>query len=173
MKKIILPIFTSFIFIWIIYYMIFPVYFGISNPLEYWKISKLPNFTFYQIENDTVPFYPSDLNENQKLVVVFFHTNCDYCQNELEMISLNLDEFDDVQFLFVSEQRSYAIKGYLQAISLYGRENVFVARSNNFEFIKKFGHKPIPTTYIYTEKRMLRKRRIGQQTIENLVAWTD
>jgi thiol-disulfide isomerase/thioredoxin len=166
MKKALISVIASFIILWGLYYFIFPVYFGIANPIEYWKVSKLPNFTFYQIDNDTVPFHASDLNNDEAIVLVIFNTECHYCQNELQMLSLNVDKFPDTQFLFVSDQRSSAIRGYLQEIGLYGRPNVFVARNKFFEASLKFGSLPIPTIFIYSKNRILRKRLIGEKKVE-------
>jgi len=157
-----------FFFVYLIYFLVFPLYYGVSDLKTYWRIRKMPDFAFYQIENDTVPFLRSDLTSNKRIVIIFFNTNCEHCRAELEQLSFTAEEFEDTEFLLVSEQKARAIRGYLQEISLYGRSNVQVAISKNLEFIKKFGHKPIPTTYIYFPDKFLRKRIIGAYPLELL-----
>ncbi len=160
-KKLLLAGISMLFVSYILYFLIFPVYFGVSDIRTYLRIRKMPEFTFYQPENDTIAFLPSDLSLNKQIVIIFFNTNCEYCRQELEQLSFTAEEYGNMEFLLVAEQKPRAIIGYLQEISLYGRSNVQVAISKNLEFIKKFGHKPIPSTYIYMPNGHLRKRIIG------------
>ncbi len=147
-----------------IYYWLFPLKHNMANPMEYFKIKELPKFSFYQIENDTIPFTPSDLELDKPLVLIHFNTHCPFCQNELGNLSLRIDEFKNVQFLLVSMQSVYSTKAYMQELGLYGRQNIHLARDKKQKMDFYFGHTPIPTTFIYDANFILKKRFIGEQT---------
>ena len=168
MKKILIQVIVGILVLWGAYYIYFPVMHNMKNPMEYFKIATMPNFNFYHLENDTMHVSKGDLEPDMKTVIVFFHSGCHYCQNELTNISLALDEFKDVQFVFVSDEPFYIIKKFAIEIALYDKPNVHFAYDKRHRFLKWFGRMSTPTNYIYNKHFSLNKRIYGELSVDEL-----
>lgn len=82
-------------------------------------LQTIPEFSFKTLENEE--FTNTDLKPNTATVFIYFNSECDFCQHEAKNISENIDQFKNIQFLFVSTEDIGTIKTFAKTYNLISR----------------------------------------------------
>lgn len=147
--------------------------FGLLSYLGYNVISKtkdknqiakqleiIPDFEFLSIEQQ--PFAKSDLKQGIQTIFIYFNSECDFCKHEAQSINNNLDNFKNVQFIFVSTEPIEIIKQFAEQYTLSNQPNITFLYDNLSTFSSQFDANSIPYLLIYDQNQKLIKKHKGQ-----------
>ena len=123
-------------------------------------LQTLPEFSFKTLENAN--FTNANLKPNTATVFIYFNSECDYCQHEAQSISDNIEQFKDLQLLFVSTEPIETIKAFAKTYKLINLQNTTFLYDSTHNFSNRFDANAIPFILIYNEKQELVKKHKGQ-----------
>lgn len=124
------------------------------------KLQTIPNFNFSALDNKS--FTNSQLKQNEATVFIYFNSECDFCQHEAQSISENLNDFKDIQLLFVSIEPIATIKEFAKEYKLINQNNITFLYDNTNTFATQFDANSIPYLLIYNKNQELIKKHKGQ-----------
>lgn len=123
-------------------------------------LQTIPGFSFKTLENNT--FTNKDLKPNTATVFIYFNSECDFCQHEAQSISDNLEQFKDMQLLFVSTEDIETIKAFAKTYNLINLQNITFLYDSTHTFSNRFDANSIPFILIYNKTQDLVKKHKGQ-----------
>lgn len=123
------------------------------------NIVTLPAFSFADLQGSA--FTNANLKPNWATVLVYFNSECDYCQHEAQSIRENLSQFHNTQFVFVSTEPTENIKQFAEMQQFLDVENVTFVQDTALVFAKKFDANNIPYSLIYNNQNELLYRHKG------------
>ena len=131
------------------------------------KITTIPDFDF--IKMNRVNYSKVDLRKNKMLVFIYFNSECDYCQYEAKSISESIEQFQDVQLLFVSTEPIDTIKNFAENYNLLQQPNITFLHDSTNTFSNRFDATSIPYVLIYDAQHQLIKKHKGQLKAEAIL----
>lgn len=132
------------------------------------RIKSIPNFSFFTL-ND-IPFSEKELTKNTYKLFVYFNTECDFCQHEVEQISEHLIEFENTQIVFVSFEEIETIREFTSKQKLLNKKNVIFLQDKKLEFTEIFDVKSIPFMLLYDIENKLIQKFKGATKVEKITA---
>lgn len=123
-------------------------------------LQQIPDFEFYQ--SNSKPFTQDSLRSNTPVLFVYFHTDCDFCQHEIESIKNQLAEFKNMQLLFVSTESMEIITEFATQKELSDRPNIIFLQDKKLMFPMQFDTNTTPYTLLYDKDKKLINRFKGQ-----------
>lgn len=146
--------------------------FSITKKIQYKnevaeRIKSIPNFSFFTL-ND-VNYSEKELALNVNKLFVYFNTECDFCQHEVQQISEHLLEFENTQIIFVSFEEIEIIREFATKQKLLNKKNVLFLQDKKLEFSEIFDAKSIPFMLLYdTENKLIQKFK-GATKVEKIL----
>lgn len=125
------------------------------------RIKKLPVMEVYSLKQGTKENISRFLSAKM-LVMVYFNTDCHFCQGEIKSLEKHSELLKSANFLFISSQPSKKIRTFYQDyhLSEYSSWNIM---QDSLHFFKKiFGTNVYPNTYIYSSNGLLLKHFKGE-----------
>jgi len=130
------------------------------------RIKVIPNFSFYTLDGKEF----SDKNLQKKpSVFVYFNSECIYCKSETKKIQERLEDFNEVQLIFISFEKKEIIQQFAKDYELLDQENVLFLEDRKGEFSKLFDVTSIPFMVIYDEQKKMLKKFKGATNINAIV----
>lgn len=123
------------------------------------QISRLPSLRLLNM--DSTIFETKDLPEQKPLVIIFFNTTCEHCQQEAQLLSRGQDSLKAATVLWVSEENIADISTFAQQYHLPYK----VLKAGSGYCYRQFGVNAIPTILIYDTQRKLVKQLKGASSI--------
>lgn len=102
------------------------------------------------------------LSQHRPTVFVWFHTDCDFCRNEVKDIVAHLSDFADTQLLFVSTEPAETIRAFAVSSGLSAHPSVVLLEDRQMIFPVRFDVTTTPYTLVYGRNGRLLKRFHGQ-----------
>lgn len=130
-------------------------------------LQHIPGFSFKTIENTT--FSKANLKPNTPTIFIYFNSECDYCQHEAKSISESIEQFQDVQLLFVSTEPIDTIKNFAETYNLLQQPNITFLHDSTDIFSNRFDATSIPYVLIYDAQQQLIKKHKGQLKAEAIL----
>ena len=127
----------------------------------------LPDFSFCTLEGAS--FTNAQLPQNNKIVFIYFNTECGYCFYETKDISEQLERFKSTILLLVSNESKEAIKAFAIKQNLLGKDKVICLQDSTYTFAKQFEANSIPYILAYDAQGKLLLRHKGQLRAEKLL----
>lgn len=125
------------------------------------RIKKLPTMDVYSVghrRKENIVHFLS----GRPLVLVYFNTDCHFCQGEIRNLENNYELLKGSEFLFVSSQASGKIRKFIKNYHLSGYSSWQVVQDSLHYFKNIFGTNLYPNTYIYSSKGLLIKHFRGE-----------
>ncbi len=167
MKKY-LKIITPFVFIIAFGYFGFQIYFKIKHKKEVAEnIKTIPNF-YYQNINSKV-FTNKNLKKDTSTLFIYFNTECEFCNEEAEMIKESIEKFKDIQLIFISFEKPDLIKAFATKHKLNIYDNVNFLSDTKISFSTTFDVKSLPCLVLYDKSQRLIEKIKGQTKAEILI----
>lgn len=123
-------------------------------------IAQLPAFRLQTLQGTM--FSNNDLPQNVPTICIFFNSTCDFCQHEAQSIHDHLDQFTNVQFVFISDESLDTIRNFATTYQLNTQTNITFLHDRNSLFSTQLDIQSIPTLLIYNSARQLLKKHTGQ-----------
>jgi len=127
----------------------------------------------------TIPYLPvttigSDKDWNGAsgpVIIIFFNSGCEHCQNEAGAIQQNLSAFAETNLWFVSDEAEEKIAAFSREFQLDAKENVWWLKMQPEDVYKTFGPIMVPHIWIYSKDGQLVKEFKGETKVEAILAW--
>ncbi|MBN1251322.1 MAG: redoxin domain-containing protein [Bacteroidales bacterium] len=170
MKKV-LKIVIPALIVFVLSFMAYKIYAIIESKAKIAEqIKTIPEFYFYKLGTDST-FTHLNLKQNKSALIIYFHPECEHCQNEAEIISKRIDEFKEYQLVFISYAETQEIKTYASKHKLLGYENITFLEDKDMIFNDIFGKSGIPNSLIYSEQGKLTRQFKGEVKVDALLKY--
>ncbi|HEX6223115.1 MAG TPA: hypothetical protein VFZ52_01815 [Chryseolinea sp.] len=117
---------------------------------------------------DSAQFF---LPSNRKSVIVYFNSECNHCQYELDQIFANTEKFIDADVVLTSSELIRAIKQFAKANYPGALENIRFLKINPDEAYKTFGSLAVPQIFIYGTDGLLIRKFNGETKIDAILQY--
>lgn len=162
--KIIIPI----LFISLLGYFGFKVFEKIKHKKEVAEnIKTIPAFDYQNIKGAN--FTQEDLKKEMPMLFVYFNSDCEFCNEEAEMIRQNMEKFADIQLVFVSFETPELIEGFAIKHQLTTYDNIHFLCDSKITFATTFDVKSLPCLVLYDKNQKLIEKIKGQVKAETLL----
>ena len=131
------------------------------------RIQKLPDFNLKTIDGSD--FTKTHLSKKLPIVLIYFHSTCEYCQDEAQQISDNFKAFDRSQLIFVSNEKPNVIRKFAEDYDLSKHDNIKFLSDSDGLFATTVGANTTPYLLIYNSDFDLKVRHKGSINISKLI----
>ena len=130
-------------------YMLIKIFFHIQDENDInKKIKTIPDFEFFEILVER-NFSNKHLKEGSPVLFIYFNTECEFCVDETQIISENIERFRNCQILMVSIEEPEILISYADQYGLFDFENLFILYDKDFKFEQIFDDSPFPSSFIF------------------------
>jgi peroxiredoxin len=162
--KIIFPI----LFIGGLGYLGFQIYSKIKHKKEIAEnIKTIPNFEYQNIKGGA--FTNKNLKKDTPTLFIYFNSECEFCNEEAQMIRVNIEKFKDFQLVFISFEKSDLIKAFATKYKLNTYANITFLSDTKVSFATTFDVKSLPCLVLYDKNKRLIEKIKGQTKAETLI----
>ena len=162
--KIIIP----FLFVGMFGSLIFQITSKIKHKKEVAEnIKTIPNFDFQNVNGGR--FTNENLIKNAPTLFVYFDSECEFCNEEAEMIKQNIDKFSTFQLIFVSIENPDKIKDFAINHKLINYDKINFLSDTKISFAPTFDVKSLPCLVLYDKDQHLIEKIKGQIKPEVLI----
>lgn len=110
------------------------------------------------------PFELSLIKNDAPLILLYFNSECDFCQKEIKDIKENINELKNTELLMVSSETPEAIKNFQSDFQL-NDSNIHFAMVDEQDVFDAFGSVSVPALFIYDSEGKLVKSFKGKTKI--------
>jgi peroxiredoxin len=132
------------------------------------NIKKIPHVRLKNLNNSD--FYFPDNSDFHK-VLIFFHTECEHCQNEVSEIKKHIELFEKTKVYFISIEPIDTIKKFTITNNLTSYSNLSFKHIEGIDSNKQFGIVTFPTIFIYGKENNLLKQYLGEAKLEAITKY--
>ncbi len=100
-------------------------------------------------------FSSAELSGNKPTVLFYFSPTCPYCRIQTRRIVEDVQELDDINFLFVTSNQFDVMKKYYRHFGLEGLDNVQVGLDTGYVVANYFKTTKVPSVALYDANRRL------------------
>jgi peroxiredoxin len=155
--KIILPV----LFMGLFGFLIFQITSKINHKKEVAEnIKTIPKFSFQNINGGV--FTDQNIIKNTPTIFIYFNSECEFCNEEAEMIKENLEKFSNFQLIFVSFEQPELIKTFAEKHQLINYDKINFLSDTKVSFGPTFDVKSLPCLVLYDKNRQLIEKIKGQ-----------
>lgn len=123
------------------------------------KVIHIPEFELKTLQGEI--FANSDLKQNIPTMLLYFNSDCEFCQTETEEIVSNMKKLEDIQIIFVSNESISEISAFQQKYKLDKYDNIMFLCDSDDKFSKLLELKTIPSSFIYSSEGILLSKNNG------------
>ncbi len=131
------------------------------------NIKTIPKFEYQNIKGGN--FNNSNLAANTPTVFLYFNTECEFCNEEAKMIQDNIQKFATMQLIFVSFEKTAAIKSFSKIHKLNTHDNVYFLCDSKATFATTFDVKSLPCIVLYNKNHQLIEKIKGQTKAQTIL----
>lgn len=131
------------------------------------NIKTIPQFSYQEIDGGV--FTEKNIKDNTPTLFVYFNSECDFCNEEAQMIKENIDKLKDVQIVFVSFQPQEEITAFATKHQLNNYGNISFLCDSKATFATTFDVKSLPCLVLYDKDKNLIEKIKGQTKVSQLV----
>jgi len=131
------------------------------------NIKTIPAFLYQNIKGGV--FTNQNLKTETSVIFIYFNTECEYCNEEAQMIHQHIKKFGNVQILFISFENIEQIKKFAQNHQLINHDNVHFLHDSKNTFASTFDINSLPGLLLYDRNQNLIEKVKGQTKPEILI----
>ncbi len=131
------------------------------------KIKTIPKFEYQNINGGI--FSNTNLKKDTPTIFVYFNSECEFCNEEAQMIQANITQFASFQLVFVSFEKPALIKAFAAKHQLTTYDNVTFLSDSKVSFATTFDVKSLPCLVLYDKNQKLIEKIKGQTKVETIV----
>lgn len=121
---------------------------------------------FFSITDSAAFKFP----DSKKILLVYFNSDCHYCQNEFMEIEQEKEKFSDIQVICFSTESIIQIRKFALQHQLSGNKNFHFAKVNLQQQIEVFGSLIAPSFFIYRDDHLVMELK-GQKRIHEIIRY--
>jgi peroxiredoxin len=162
--KIILP----FLFVGLFGFLIFQITSKIKHKTEVAEnIKIIPPFNFQNVNGGS--FTNENLIKNTPTLFIYFNSECEFCNEEAEMVKENIEKFKNFQLIFISIEKPELIKSFAVKHKLNEYDKINFLSDTQVSFASTFDVKSLPCLVLYDKDQNLIEKIKGQIKPEVLI----
>lgn len=152
--------------------MLFHIIMKIKNNKEIsHNLREIPEFRLQRVFKDGYFTNDSLFKNNNSVLIIYFNTECKYCNYQIRYINEQLVKFKDFQVLLISIEEPDILKQYFTTSDLINRDFIYILFDKEMQFERVFGKCPFPTSFIYNRNKELVKIFKGEVKVEALLRY--
>jgi thiol-disulfide isomerase/thioredoxin len=128
------------------------------------NLKSLPSLALFDVDGDTLL-----LGGNRKTILIFFNSECDNCQHEVEQIVENKILFKDSHIVLMSSESMAAIKAFAEKNGSPEIVNMHFTKISDVQANEIFGNFAVPQIFIYGSDGHLLKHFTGETKIDAIL----
>ena len=132
------------------------------------SIAVIPEFCLPQAI-DSLMFCHTQLSQGKPVVIIYFHTECDFCHAKAQQLQQKTDTAGNIQWVFVSFAHNYSVNKFMETYDLADIPNLVVLVDPQFLLYERLKVTAIPTSYIYDRRHRLVTVKRGAAKLETLI----
>jgi peroxiredoxin len=131
-------------------------------------IAILPDFCLPQA-TDSVLFCNTQLKKGKPVVLMYFHSECDYCHVKAQQLQLKSEDMGDVQWVLVSYAEKDSLNKFVATYNLGDISSLVVLMDSQFSLYDCLQVPSIPTNYIYDRRHQLVAAKQKNAKLETII----
>ncbi len=135
----------------------------------YLKYPTIPEFTLYKAPDSTA-FNREDLKKKKNTIFIVFSPECSHCQHETEMLTENIKQFKNTQFVMLTYLPFNEMMDFYHHYHIANYPQITMARDTKFFFPIYFRVRNLPSIFVYDKSGHLKKSFEGDVKPESLIA---
>ena len=153
-------------------FMLFHIIMKIINNKEIsHNLREIPEFRLQRVFKDGYFTNDSLFKNDNSVLIIYFNTECKYCNYQIRYINEQLVKFKDFQVLLVSIEEPDVLKQYFNKNDLLNRDFIYILYDKEMHFERVFGRCPFPTSFIYNSNKELVKIFKGEVKVGTLLKY--
>ena len=124
------------------------------------NIKTIPSFNFQNVNGGR--FTNENLIKNTPTLFIYFNSECEFCNEEAEMINQNIDKFSPIQLIFVSIENPNKIIEFAIHHKLINYDKINFLSDTKVSFAPTFDVKSLPCLVLYDKDQHLIEKIKGQ-----------
>lgn len=135
----------------------------------YLKYPGIPYFTIYKAPDSTA-FTRDDLEKNKNTIFIVFSPDCSHCQNEAKMLTQNIKQFKNTQFVMLTYLPYDKMMAFYHVFRIANYPQITMGRDTKFFFPVYFRVRDLPSIFIYDKNGHFKKSFEGDVKPETILA---
>ena len=131
------------------------------------NIKTIPKFEYKNIKGGV--FSNANLKKDTPTLFVYFNSECEFCNEEAQMIQANIQQLSAFQLVFISFEKPALIKAFAAKHQLNSYDNVTFLSDSKASFATTFDVKSLPCLVLYDKNQKLIEKIKGQTKVDVLV----
>lgn len=131
------------------------------------NIKTIPDFTYQNLKGES--FSNKNLETDAPTLFIYFNSECEYCNEEAQMIQESVNKFRPYQLVFISFEKPELIKTFAQKHNLLNYDNIHFVCDTKVSFATTFDVKSLPCLVLYDKNQQLIEKLKGQTKVEVLL----
>ena len=132
------------------------------------QINQYPTFRFTTITNDSLTSN-NIYNLNKVVIIIYYHSDCEYCIQQIENIEKRLTEFNNIFLVFVSDEPQKNINLFIENHKILNNKNIAICSCDYIKMYEWFGDLSAPTIFIYNKNGILQKKYNGITRVDDIL----
>jgi len=134
----------------------------------YQRFPDLPPFRLLKVDSVTY-FGKADVPKNKPVLIILFDPNCDHCQHETEDITNNIDSFQNIQIVMVTNADFKDTKKFYENYGLAKFKNITIGVETVYFLATFFNIHNLPYLAMYDKKGKLISTHEGTWKVEKIL----
>jgi peroxiredoxin len=131
------------------------------------NIKMIPKFSYENTKGGI--FTNQNLKKETNIIFIYFNTECEFCNEETQMIKNNIVKFSAAQLIFISFEKPEIIKKFAQKHQLTTYDNVHFLSDIKSTFTSTFDVNSLPCLVLYDKNQNLIEKIKGQTSMKILL----
>lgn len=131
------------------------------------NIKTIPAFQYQNLKGES--FSNKNLETDAPTLFIYFNSECEYCNEEAQMIQESVNKFRPYQLVFISFEKPELIKTFAQKHNLLNYDNIHFVCDTKVSFATTFDVQSLPCLVLYDKNQQLIEKKKGQTKVETLV----
>ena len=163
-----LKIFIPLVFVSLLSFMGYKIVTKINHKKEIAaNIKTIPDYTYQNLKGES--FSNKNLKTDTATLFIYFNSECEYCNEEAQMIQESVNKFAPYQLVFVSFEKPKDIYSFAKKHNLLNYDNVHFVCDTKVTFATTFDVQSLPCLVLYDKNQQLIEKIKGQTKVETLV----
>ena len=131
------------------------------------NIKTIPDYTYQNLKGES--FSNKNLKTDTATLFIYFNSECEYCNEEAQMIQESVNKFAPYQLVFVSFEKPKDINSFAKKHNLLNYDNVHFVCDTKVTFATTFDVQSLPCLVLYDKNQQLIEKIKGQTKVETLI----
>lgn len=131
------------------------------------NIKTIPVFKYQNVNGGV--FSNKNLKIQTPTLFIYFNSECEFCNNETQMIHENIQKLQNFQLVFISFEKPETIKAFAAKYQLLDHDNVHIICDSKITFSTTFDVQSLPCLVLYDKNNNLIEKIKGQTKVETII----